>query len=102
MFPYHMQLHSAGLKTTDFIVKNKVISGQRAKRALENFGVPGFFIKWEHQISLELLDQDLREGIILSLQDRSSGEFWFNKTPKSQRKVFFLHRRQSLERNKKM
>lgn len=33
MFPYHMQLHSADLKTTDFIVKNKVISGQRAKRS---------------------------------------------------------------------
>lgn len=42
MFPYHMQLHSADLKTTDFIVKNKVISGQRAKRALENFWVPDF------------------------------------------------------------
>lgn len=44
MFPYHMQLHSADLKTTDFIVKNKVISGQRAKRALLKISEYHFFL----------------------------------------------------------
>lgn len=89
MFPYHMQLHSADLKTTDFIVKNQVLSGQRAKRALLKISeYHFFFIKWECQTSLELLNQGFRKGIILSLWDRSSGEVWFNKTPKSQSKLF--------------
>lgn len=58
MFPYHMQLHSADLKTTDFIVKNKVISGQRAKRSPLQISEYHFFcIKWEHHTSLELLNQ---------------------------------------------
>lgn len=91
MFPYHMQLHSADLKTIDFIVKNKVISGQRAKRALLKISEYHFFfkIKCEFQTSLELLNQDIRKGIILSLWDRSSGEVWFNKTSKNSQRIFF-------------
>lgn len=68
-----MQLCSADLKTTDYIVKNKVMSVQKTKSTPEIFCGQHLFMKWKYQTSAGAI-KGFRKGIILRLQGRSSGE----------------------------
>lgn len=57
-----MQLHSADLKTSDFIVKNKTMSGLEAKRTLDIFR--------GHQLFYEMEAPDKSGAIKRGLQGR--------------------------------
>lgn len=68
-----MQLCSADLKTTDFIVKNKVMSVQNAKSTPEIFCGQHLFYEMEAPGKSGAI-KGFREGIILRIQGRSSGD----------------------------